>query len=91
MRERLLKLLGYMTAREALRDGFTHHGSYYGIPVWVAIDGPDGLVVAAKWGPLEYVMTVLHYIEGILRTVFYPDDEPTFQFLVGKPIDGGAQ
>lgn len=91
MRERLLMLLGYMTACEALREGFTHHGSYYGIPVWVAEGGPDGLMVATKWAPLEYVMTVFHYIEGLLRSVFDPDDVPTFQFMVGKPIDGSAQ
>lgn len=79
-------MLGYMTEREAKENGFTHHGKYFGIPVWVAPD--NDFMVATKWAPMEYVMTAFHYIEGFLRSMFYPDDEPVFQFLLGQEIGG---
>lgn len=78
-------MLGYMTAKEAVKNGFTHHGKYFGVPVWIAPD--NGFMVATKWAPLEYAMTAGHYIEGFLRSVFYPDDEPAFQFFLGTEIE----
>jgi hypothetical protein len=43
---KILALLGYMTAAEAKGHGFTHHGSYYGMPLWLA-PGAPGIQVAA--------------------------------------------
>lgn len=78
-------MLGYMTIKEARSLGFTHHGKYYGIPLWIG--DPDGeFRVATKWMPMEYVMTVFHYIEAFIRPMMFPDDEPSFQFQVGHPI-----
>jgi hypothetical protein len=77
-------MLGYMTAKKALENGFTHHGKYYGIPIWVAPD--KDFMVATKWAPMEYVMTAFHYFEGFLSDMFFPDSEPTFQFLLGPEI-----
>jgi hypothetical protein len=86
--EVFMSVLGYMTAREAKAHGFTHHGKYFGIPVWIG--NPDstdgGMLVATKWAPMEYLMTAAHVVEGVLRSTFYPQDEPTFQFLVGDRI-----
>lgn len=78
-------MLGYMTADEAKANGFTHHGKYFGIPVWLAPDNPD-FPVATKWAPLEFVMTAATTVEQVLRSVFFPDDAPSFQFLVGDEI-----
>jgi hypothetical protein len=78
-------MLGYMTAKEALASGFTHHGKYFGIPVWVGNPGEE-MLVAAKWAPMEYLMTAFHHIEGFMRSVLFPEDEPMFQFLIGPPI-----
>lgn len=80
-------MLGYMTKREALANGFTNHGKYYGIPLWVAPDGPDGMMVATKWAPAELLMTVFHVFEGVIRPVLFPEDEPVFQFMVGREIE----
>jgi hypothetical protein len=83
-------MLGYMTAKEARSHGFTHHGSYFGIPVWVGnperADDVGGVMIATKWAPMEYLMTVFHYIEGFMRAVLFPDAEPRFQFQVGPEI-----
>lgn len=81
-------MLGYMNAKEALKQGFTHHGSYFGIPVWVAPN--DEFMVATKWAPMEYLMTAAHYIEGFLHSVMFPDDEPGFRFLLGPKITDEA-
>ena len=78
-------MLGYMTKKEALREGFTHHGSYYGIPLWIG--DPDGeFIVATKWAPMEYLMSAAHHIGALLTAAFFPDEEPAFRFLVGKQI-----
>lgn len=78
-------MLGYMTAREALENGFPHHGKYYGIPIYVAPDDPDFLV-ATKWGPFEHLMTLALHVEGFVQATFFPEDEPCFRFLIGDPI-----
>lgn len=82
---RKVNMLGYMTAKEALQNGFTHHGKYFGIPCWIAPE--KDFMVATKWAPMEYVMTAFHHIEGFLQSVFYPDDEPGFNFMLGEEIE----
>lgn len=82
-------MLGYMTEREAKQDGFTHHGNYYGIPVWIG-DPHGEFRVATKWAPFEYLMTLAHVIEGFLLDMFYPEDEPAFRFVIKKPIQEAA-
>ncbi len=79
-------MLGYMTKKEALEFGFTHHGKYYGIPIWITAED-DAPMVATKWAPMEYVMTLFHYVEAIVRSVAFPSDEPAFMFRVGKRIE----
>ena len=80
-------MFGYMTEKEAIKAGMTHHGSYFGIPVWMAPDSDDFLC-CAKWRPMDYLMIAFHHIEGEMRSFLFPDDEPCFQFKVGKPIRG---
>lgn len=78
-------MLGYMTQDEAKKNGFTHHGKYYGIPLWVA--DPEGeFIIATKWAPLEWLLTPFHYIEAIVASVVLPDDEPCFRFWIGEKI-----
>lgn len=83
------RYIGYMTAREAKAQGFTHHGKYFGIPVWIGNPESEdgGMTVATKWAPMEYVMTLAHYVEGFLRSTLYPEDPPQFQFLLGPEIE----
>ena len=79
-------MLGYMSAKQAKAQGFTHHGKYFGIPVWIGNPGEE-MMVATKWAPMEYLMTVFHVIEGVMRDLLHPEDEPSFQFLVGAEIE----
>jgi len=85
MSDKSYNILGYMTAIKAKENGFTNHGKYFGIPCWLADEG-EGMMVATKWMPLEYVFPIFCHIEGIIRDLFFPDDEPAFQFFVGKEI-----
>ena len=76
---RLAKLFGYITRAAAVAEGFTHEGTYYGIPVWV--EDPHGeMIVATKWAPMECLMPLFHSIEGICHTL--RGTEPTFMFRV---------
>ncbi|GJN50833.1 hypothetical protein [Pseudomonas tohonis] len=77
-------MLGYMTAQEAKSLGFTHHGKYYGIPVWVG-DPHGDCMVATKWAPLELLMSLWHHVEGLCHAM--RGTEPTFMFLVGREIE----
>jgi len=80
-------MLGYMTKKTALGHGFTHHGSYYGIPIWIGNFDSECPVVSAKAVWLDPVMDLFSYVESVVRSVAYPDREPSFCFRVGKAID----
>lgn len=75
-------MLGYMTATQAKHHGFTHHGSYYGIPTWMTVD--EEPMVATKWAPFESLMKLAHYVEGFCH--YLQQTEPGFVFKVGDPI-----
>lgn len=79
-------MLGYMTVKEAIGHGFTNHASYYGIPVYVSDD--EDFMVAKKWFPMEYLMSVFHVIEGFIGSTFFPEREPSFMFKVYGRLDG---
>lgn len=82
-------MLGYMTAAKAKAAGFTHHASYYGIPVWMGDVDSEGPVVAAKWAPLDYLMELFCCVEGLLFQIVHgADAEPCFMFKLGKEIEG---
>lgn len=75
-------MLGWMTKADALKEGFTHYGSYFGIPVYMSDPDGEDFMVAAKHSWLEPLMTLFHYVEGFIASTFYPDAEPSFLFLV---------
>jgi len=79
----ILKILGYETAEAAKADGFTHHGSYYGIPCWIG-DVHGDFQVMTKWAPMELVMTAFHYIEGFMNDML--GNEPSFMFKLHGEI-----
>jgi hypothetical protein len=78
-------MLGYMAAKQAKEYGFAHHGSYFGIPVWICHS--SSMMVATKWAPMEYLISAMHYVEAFMCSVLYPNDEPAFRFMVGAKID----
>ena len=81
-----MKIPGYMTAAEALAEGFTHHGAYYGIPIWIGQVDTEEPLVATKHVALEPLMTFFHAVEGFIGSTFFPGREPAFLFKVGAPI-----
>lgn len=80
-------MFGYMNATEAKAQGFTHHGKYFGIPIWIENPHREGCMVAAKWAPMDYLFDLFTVIEGVLLSVFFPDREPAFQLRVGARIE----
>jgi hypothetical protein len=79
-----LGLVGYIPAAQALAQGFTHHGKYFGLPIWLTAE--EGPAIACKWAPLEHLLPVVMWIEGTLRELFFPEREPAFQILQGPAI-----
>lgn len=81
-------MLGYMTEKQALKHGFSHHGSYYGIPIWIGGIESGGPMVAVKWAPFDFLMDVASVIEGVLFPLVHgADDEPHFMFKVNREIE----
>lgn len=79
-------MLGYMTAKDAAEAGFTNHGSYYGIPIWIGAPDSEVPLVATKHVALEPLMSLFQWIEGAVAAAAYPDVEPAFMFKVGPEI-----
>jgi hypothetical protein len=46
-----------MNQKKALEKGYTHHGVYRSIPVWLRFN--FGFEIAAKWAPLEPLLKIL--------------------------------
>lgn len=79
--------LGYTTKAEAIAAGCTHHGSYYGIPLWMGDVDSDCPLVFAKWAPLEWLMMGFTYIECLLWPLVHDPDAPLgFLFKIKGPI-----
>lgn len=47
----------YMTQREAIENGFTHHGSMFSIPCWIT-DDDFAPMVAPKFAPFELWISI---------------------------------
>ena len=76
-------MLGYTTAKQAKAEGFTHHGSYFGIPVWIG-DPHGEMLVGTKWAPMDWVMDLASYIEAAIHDM--RGTEPSFMFLLKGEI-----
>lgn len=79
-------MLGWMTKKQAIKEGFTHHGSYYGIPLYMT-EG-DMPIVCPKHYAFEYLMDLAMVIEGLLFPLIHgADAEPVFMFKIGDKIE----
>lgn len=77
--EKLLSSIGYITKKKALALGFTHHGSYWGIPVYMDNDEYCPLI-CAKWIPLYCIFPLVETIEYILFFIVFQHEETYFRF-----------
>lgn len=71
-------MFGYMTKNEAVAHGFTHHGWYYFLPIYIATDIP---MVAVKFLPLDFMFDWLLWLECHLNI-----EGEIPNFTVGDPI-----
>ena len=77
---------GWMTKVRAKDAGFTNHGSYYGIPLYITDDAAP--MVCPKHVLLEPVMDLFVSIEMFLFPIVHgAEAEPVFRFVVGKKIE----
>lgn len=80
-----MKIPGYIAPSEAIAKNFTHHGKYFGIPIWISPDDPDCPVIC-KWAPMELLMEAAVFIEQTLGPMMFPGEDAVFQFGVGEEI-----
>ena len=83
-RTTIANALGYMTALDALSEGFTHHGKMYGVPCWIGEPDHPAPMVAAKWAPMELVISLGHMLTG--WTMVLMGVPGYFAIHVGAPI-----
>lgn len=76
-------MLGYVSEKEARQNGFTHHASYYGVPIWWR---SADHAVWCKHPVFEYLFDAAAWVESTMRPILFPDEEPCFQFKIGVKI-----
>jgi hypothetical protein len=80
----VFRLIGYVSAAKAAADGYTHHGKYCGLPIWIkAAQEPE---IAFKWAPLDHVIKAIVWIDQTVRELQFPDAKPGFDIWQGPPI-----
>ena len=86
MIEKLKAAFRFISEAEAVAAGFTHHGKYCGIPIYVAGDHFRGIEISVKWKLLDYidVISLIAYVEMITRYII--GDERGFRFLIGEKL-----
>jgi hypothetical protein len=84
----LMEVMGYMNAEEAKAAGFSHHGKYYFLPIWMGdIDADDfdgGPLIGAKVSWLDWMLPVISVVENTLQLL--TGSELGFNFRVMQPI-----
>jgi hypothetical protein len=79
----MISFPGWVTRTTAIKQGFTHDGWYWFLPIYVAdVDGD--FCVMTKWRPLGRLLEPMTYIEGFLRGILFPDDPPVMQFKIWR-------
>ncbi len=79
-------MLGYTTNSEAIKNGFTHNASYYGIPCYIGDLDAIGPVMECKISWLNWTIDVASYIEGFIHSVMYPDEDCYFAIKITSPL-----
>lgn len=77
-------MFGWISEEMAASEGFTNHASYYGVPIYWRDD--DSAVWCKHW-VFDMLFDVAGFIEGVMRPILYPDQEPCFQFKIGRAIN----
>ena len=70
-------VLGYVTEAEAKLLGFTHHGRYFFVPVYMGALDSGVLDELEKFLPMGWLIDVCTVIEQTLQEAFWPEDEPS--------------
>lgn len=74
-----IELLGFMTEQKAKELGFPHHGSYFGVPIYIS-DPYGECMVTAKHPLLDPLFDLMGVLEGIFRPLVHPENPDVFQF-----------
>jgi hypothetical protein len=64
-------MLGYIDQQKAKEKGFTHQGKYFGISLWITDSHRP--TIAAKWPPMEYIISFFSRSEKWIKEHFFPN------------------
>ncbi len=79
-------MFGFINEETAAKLGLTHHAGYYGIPAWYAAEGENAGTLMPKWAPMGFLIIAALHVEGFMRAILYPEDEPVIQITLKKKI-----
>lgn len=78
-----------MSKQEALAAGYTNHGAYYGIPIWIDMDDPACPAVQCKYVLMDWLFDIAGVLEAAFRSLTCPNEPYGFTFFVGESIKNG--
>lgn len=73
-----------ITKEQALEIGFTHHGSYFGIPLWMT--DSEQPFITVKFSCMNSTFDMANQIEGFLFHLFWPEEVRVTTFKIGRKI-----
>lgn len=85
-------MFGWRPVEHAKILGFTHHGSYYGIPVYLGFKREEahfkkyGPMVAVKWPPSKFLFTLMVEVEALIALFSDKENPPYTKLKVGDPL-----
>jgi len=81
-------MFSYLTKEDLLRQKFTHHGRYYGLPIWIGDHGDDKqFMIAPKYKFTGKIMHLMMGADEIIQFFTRPGEEYSLKFFIGREID----
>lgn len=84
-----IKNAGKITESTALREGFTHKGSYYGVPIYMTLG--DVPLISVRWGWTDPLFDLVSWLESVLAHTLPFGSVTIPAFKVKSPIDKRKQ
>ena len=81
--DKLYNTIGWVTKEAAKKEGFTNHGSYYGIPLYIG-GAEDDMCIVTKHIAFEWLVDIADFIESLCYDIV--GAERMFCFTVGSEI-----
>lgn len=76
----------YKTKKQLLAEGYTHHATLWGVPVYVGdIDSDAPITMTANFIP-DWVLTAADWVIFTIHSIVNPHDDLPFMFKIKGKI-----